>query len=369
MKVFHCDHCGHLLFFENTRCVRCGKVLAYLPDLAVVGSLDAADDRDGTDHASDRGTARTGKWRSPLPAAAGRTYRLCTNYSQEQVCNWAVGADDPNPLCVSCRLTRVIPDLSVGSNRQAWYRLEVAKRRLIFTLLHLRLPIIGRDNDPNGGLAFEFKADDADGPVLTGHSTGVITINVAEADDVERERRRTSFHEPYRALAGHLRHESGHYYWERLIKDGGRVDGFRQMFGDDRADYAAALEAHYAAGPPADWQERFISGYASSHPLEDWAETWTHYLHMVDTVETAAACGISLRPRRPDEPSLGRVPPLVVSGHTPFDELIESWFPVTYALNELNRGLGLKDPYPFVWPGPAIEKLRYIHDVVLDSRV
>lgn len=375
MKVFHCDHCGHLLFFENTHCVRCGQLVAYLPDLAIVGSLDKDPDKD-PDRDPDRDNDQNAEdndhtvtWRSPLKAAAGRTYRLCRNYTQEQICNWAVVAEDSNPLCVSCRLTRVIPDLATGEHRQAWYRLEVAKRRLIFTLLQLRLPIVSRDDDPERGLAFEFKADAPDGgAVLTGHATGIITINVAEADDAERERRRNSLGEPYRALAGHLRHESGHYYWDRLIQDAGAFDGFRQVFGDERSDYNAALQTYYAEGAPADWQDRFISAYASAHPLEDWAETWTHYLHMVDTVETAAACGIRLQPRRSDEPSLSRVPPYVASEDTPFEQLIDSWFPVTYALNELNRGLGLADPYPFVWSGPAIDKLRYVHEIVRHAR-
>jgi hypothetical protein len=368
MKVFHCDHCGHLLFFENTHCVRCGQLVAYLPDLAIVGSLDRNDGQDDS-QGSDGNRTLAGTWRSPLDAAAGRSYRLCANYAREEVCNWAVSAEDSNPLCVSCRLTRVIPDLTTGDHRPAWYRLEVAKRRLIFTLLQLRLPIVGRDEDPDGGLAFEFKADAPDGqPVLTGHATGVITINVAEADDAERERRRTSLHEPFRTLAGHFRHESGHYYWDRLIGNGGTVESFREAFGDERPDYGAALNTYYSEGPRANWQDHFISAYASAHPLEDWAETWSHYLHMVDTLETAAACGISLQPRRADEPSLSRVSPFVVSPDAPFERLIESWFPVTYAMNNLNRGLGLADPYPFVWSTPAIEKLRYVHEVVRGAR-
>ena len=55
MKIFHCDHCGHLLFFENTECMACGRRVAYLPDLRLVGSLDPAG---------------SGNWRSPLPRAA-----------------------------------------------------------------------------------------------------------------------------------------------------------------------------------------------------------------------------------------------------------------------------------------------------------
>ena len=355
MKVFHCDHCGHLLFFENTQCVKCGRLVAYLPDLELVGSLDR-NPEPPTD-----GAAVT--WRSPLAAAEGRAYRLCENYAAQGVCNWAVDASDPHTFCVSCRLTHVIPDLTTGDHRPAWYRLEAAKRRLIFTLLRLRLPIVNRTEDPDSGLAFEFKSD-----ALTGHATGVITVNLAEADDAERERRRTSLHEPYRTLVGHFRHEIGHYYWDRLITGGHALERFRATFGDERRDYGEALKAYYANGPAADWQERFISAYASAHPLEDWAETWAHYLHMIDTLETADACGISLQPRRADEPSLPRVSPVVLSEDAPFDQLIDNWFAVTYVLNNLNRGMGLVDAYPFVWSTPAIDKLRFVHDVVSAAR-
>jgi hypothetical protein len=351
MKVFHCDHCGQLVFFENTACVSCGHTLAYLPDLGVVGSLDALGD---------------GTWESPLPRAEGRRYRLCRRYAEDRVCNWAVAADhpadDPSPLCVSCRLTSVVPDTSTDAAAAAWYRLEVAKRRLVFTLLSLGLPVPDRAQDPDAGLAFEFRADAPDGSstVLTGHAHGVITINVAEADDVERERRRHSVHEPYRTLLGHVRHESGHYYWDRLIRDSELLERFRARFGDEQADYAEALRVHYATGAPADWPQQFVSAYASAHPWEDWAETWAHYLHMVDALETAAACGLSLRPRRDDEPSLDAVP-IAAAG---FDQMLEHWFPVTYVLNNLNRGLGQPDAYPFVLAPPALEKLRFVHDVV-----
>jgi hypothetical protein len=281
MKTFHCDDCGHLLFFENTTCVHCGRHVAYLPDVAQVGSLDPAG---------------SGTWCSTLPAAAGRAYRLCRNYTDEQVCNWAVAAADTHPLCVSCRLTQVIPDLSQGGHRQAWYRLEVAKRRAIYTLLQLRLPICNREDDPQRGLAFEFKtrAPNGTGVVLTGHANGVITINVAEADDAERERQRRAVHEPYRALLGHVRPEIGHYYWDPLIAASAAIGEFRALLGDERRDYAAALKTHYEQGSARDWPDYFVSAYASAHPWEDWAETWAHYLHMVDALETAAACGMSL---------------------------------------------------------------------------
>jgi hypothetical protein len=353
MNIFHCGHCGHLLFFENTRCVACGHDVAYLPDLGLVGSLDAD---------------AAGVWKSPLPTAAD-SYRLCRNYTEEQVCNWAVPAVNGEPgaeLCASCRLTRVIPDLTSADHRPAWYRLEVAKRRLLVTLLALGLPIVGRQDDPEHGLAFEFKADPEDPSeprVLTGHAQGVITVNLAEADDAERERRRTVMREPYRTLLGHMRHESGHYYWECLIQDRPPLEEFRRLFGDDQIDYAAALNSYHEQGAPPDWPERFVSAYASAHPWEDWAESWAHYLHMLDALETARACGMSLRPKRSDEPSMPAAP-AVFSMRQPFDRLLESWVALTYVLNNLNRGMGLPDGYPFVLPPPAIEKLRFVHEVV-----
>jgi hypothetical protein len=167
-------------------------------------------------------------------------------------------------------------------------------------------------------------------------------------------------HEPYRRLLGHFRHEIGHYYWDRLVRDSDRLDGFRALFGDERRDYAAALQQHYEHGAPANWQERFISAYASTHPWEDWAESWAHYLHMVDVLETAAGCGLALRPHRPDEPSLKAAPESTSS----FTRMINAWFPLTYILNELNRGMGLADGYPFVLSTPSIDKLRFVHETV-----
>ncbi len=274
-------------------------------------------------------------------------------------------AADANSLCRSCRLTRVIPDLRVAGNREAWYRLETAKRRVVYSLLALGLPVRSQVEDPEAGLAFEFLADTgaATTPVLTGHQNGVITINIAEADDAERERRRHAMGEPYRTLLGHFRHEIGHYYWDRLIKDRSPLEAFRRLFGDERRDYGEALKTHYRQGPPADWQQRHVTPYASSHPWEDWAETWAHYLHMTDTVEMAAACGLSLQPHRADEPTLAGVPGGVRAAES-IERLLDAWFPLTYLLNNLNRGLGLPDGYPFVLPTPAIDKLRFVHQTI-----
>jgi hypothetical protein len=351
MRVFHCENCGHLLFFENSTCVKCDRQLAYVPEATAIATL-----------VPDVGI----EWDTTLPGAEGRRFHLCENYHAHQTCNWAVAVDDQQSLCRSCRLTRVIPDPSQIDQRAAWYRLEVAKRRLVFTLFALGLPV-DRANGADPGLAFEFKADPADpnAPrVMTGHADGVITINIAEADDAERERRRQSLGEPYRTLVGHMRHESGHYYWDRLIREREDLGDFRTLFGDERQDYAAALRTHYEHGAPPDWSTRSVTAYAASHPWEDWAETWAHYLHIVDTLETAADNGLVLKPRRGDDPQLPRISPRVASRRVSFDHVIDSWFPLTYVLNNLNRGLGLPDGYPFVLSPAAIEKLRFVHDVI-----
>ncbi|HTI51503.1 MAG TPA: putative zinc-binding metallopeptidase, partial [Planctomycetaceae bacterium] len=267
-------------------------------------------------------------------------------------------------FCVSCRLTHFIPDLSKPGHREAWYALEVAKRRLVYSLVALGLPLAPKSDDCPRGLAFEFQSDESEtAPVLTGHSEGVITINIAEADDAEREKRRLLMHEPYRTLLGHFRHEVGHYYWDRLIRDRDGLDGFRALFGDERESYPQSLERHYQQGPVPDWQKAYVSAYASAHPWEDWAETWAHYLHITDTLETAGDCGLALRPRHADLPAVR--PRFSLRGVTaiPFDSLLADWLAVAFLLNNLSRGLGEGDLYPFILSEKAIEKLRFVHRV------
>jgi hypothetical protein len=350
MRVFHCDHCGQLLFFENVNCLHCGRALAYVPEKHAVLSLDAHD---------------AGRWTSPH--AAGEL-RLCANYVKHNVCNWALPFEDAHELCCACRLTRTIPNLAKPGNLERWYRLEVAKRRLVYTLDQLGLPFPDREVDPMHGLAFDFLEDPDPGSgapkVMTGHAGGVITVNVAETDDAERARRRVELNEPSRTLLGHFRHESGHYFWDQLISRQGLLTEFRARFGDERVDYDAALRQHYQSGAPPGWQHDHVTAYATMHPWEDWAETWAHYLHMVDTLETSAACGISIRPVRRDEPTLTDVPDPIADDHVPFERLIDGWGPITYVLNNLNRGLGNADAYPFVLSTAAIAKLAFVHEVV-----
>ncbi|MEJ0000082.1 MAG: putative zinc-binding metallopeptidase [Verrucomicrobiota bacterium] len=183
---------------------------------------------------------------------------------------------------------------------------------------------------------------------MTEHDHGLITLSLAEADDAQREKLRTSLKEPYRTLLGHFRHESGHYYWDRLVLTNEALLGrFRELFGDERQDYDAALKAYYASGPPPNWGERFISLYATMHPWEDWAESWAHYLHVQDTLEVASDFGLVGRRVRLD-------PVAATAGEKgtlkpkPFDEVMDAWTELTVALNCLNRSMGLRDLYPFV---------------------
>jgi hypothetical protein len=346
------------VFFENVKCLQCGSDLAFLPDRLNVAAVEPV---------PEDGTVWQPRLRGKSPNAAGR-YRPCENHTTRNACNFMVRAEDPNPLCVSCRLTRVIPNLSKNGNAERWYRLEVAKRRLFYTLAKLGLLCA----DPPGGQAdgpvFEFLEDQPGRQVLTGHADGVITINVAEADEAERVARREAMHEPYRTLLGHFRHESGHYYWDRLIAEGGRQDAFRQVFGDERQDYAQALQDHYARGGTLpDWQDKFVSAYATAHPWEDWAETWAHYLHMVDLLETAS--WYDTRLTIPGEGTeIEEVVNPLETGKPDFDVLVEQWVPLTLLVNSLNRSLGQDDAYPFALSPGALEKLRFVHDVIGQSR-
>jgi hypothetical protein len=350
MKAFHCDQCGNLVFFENVQCVRCNHALGFLPDAIDLSTLEAASE---------------GQWRALTPAARDRAYKQCANGQQHQVCNWLVPANESNSFCLACRLNDVIPDLTVANHRDLWHKLEVAKRRVIYTLLRLGLSTEGAPSEKRPPLRFRFLSDPVGGPpVMTGHDEGVITINIAEADDRERERRRVALREPFRTLLGHLRHEIAHYYWGELVASTTHLNRFRELFGDETRDYATALQNYYQQGAPADWETRHVSAYATAHPWEDWAETCAHYFHIVDTVETAASFGLALKPKHPAAKAMTADPGSAGRWDTGFDRILQNWLPLTYALNELNRGMGLPDLYPFVLSAPAIEKLGFVHQVL-----
>jgi hypothetical protein len=344
MKLFYCSACKHRVFFENVQCTNCGSLLAFLPEQANISALTPAAD---------------GTYAAPNSAAR---YRLCQNQLEHGACSWAVSVADAQPYCRACRLNVTIPDLSKPGAKDAWIRLERAKRWLLCNLLDLGLPL------PNGlapegrELRFAFMADTEEQQVFTGQSDGLITINIAEADDPFREKTRAQLGETYRTLLGHFRHEIGHYYWDRLVSGSPLLAEFRASFGDEQEDYDAARQRHYEQGPPSDWQRYFVSAYASMHAWEDWAETWAHYLHMVDTLETAGNHDMVVA-EKSERGRKNSLKPAALD-FSDFDAMLHTWVPFTIALNSLNRSMGLADAYPFVLSDHAVQKLRFVHRVV-----
>jgi hypothetical protein len=350
VRRYQC-RCGQPVFFGNSRCLSCGRELGFEPQALTMLALEP-------------GQAR---WVRCANAA------LCG-------CNWLVPREEAarhESLCRACRLNHTIPDLAVGNNAELWSRIEVAKRRLVSQLLALGLPVQSRVTEDAGrGVMFDFlKRAPGGPPVTTGHAEGLITLDLDEADDATRARVRDALAEPYRTLLGHLRHEIGHYYWDRLVAaddgTGGWLQPFRVRFGDERADYAAALQRHYREGPPPDWAGRCVSAYAASHPWEDWAETFAHYLHMVDTLDTALSFGLEA-----EEVETGFTPYGREALDAPGDPeaerflgFVNAWLPISALMNELARSMGQPDFYPFVLSAPAVAKLHLVHRIVAHEAV
>jgi hypothetical protein len=347
MKNFVCAKCSNKVYFENTSCLKCESALGFDPDTTSIITLEPS-------------PRAPGLYRS-FRRADRRTLKYCANASHG-VCNWLVPDDGEKELCQACSLNRIIPNLAEPGSLEAWRDLERAKKRLIYSLLRFGLPFDGRGSE-KGPLTFDFVRD-----AVTGHLDGVITIDVTEADAVERERQRRHFDEPYRSLLGHLRHESGHYFWMVIVEGAGRLQEFRALFGDERADYAAALARHHSEGPSADWSERHVSAYASAHPWEDWAETWAHYLHMVSALDTAEASGMEPRAAAFAFGAQWAFKSYDAYRQESFPALMERWIPLAIALNSLSRSMGHDDFYPFVIPAPAYDKLAFVHNAIRAAR-
>ncbi|WP_101339872.1 putative zinc-binding metallopeptidase [Cereibacter azotoformans] len=327
MQRFSCPSCRQEIFFRNTACLACGAQLRFDPDTGF------ADLQEG----------------SGTPCANREVIN----------CNWT--AHEGVPLCLSCLHTTVVPDLSIHDNRERWERIETAKRPLILMLHRLRLPLF--DGQGAAVPRFELKGDPLDGSaprILTGHANGTITLNIAEADDAERERIRSEMNEPYRTLTGHLRHEVAHHYWDVLTE--GRADRLgqlREVFGDERQDYAVALQTHYAEGPPPDWPDHFISAYATAHPWEDFAESWAHVFHLLDGIETAQAFGLLTSATLPQG--------LEALIEEPMSRLTGVWVELVIALNAVNQALGHETFYPFVLAPAVVRKQEAIRALIREA--
>jgi hypothetical protein len=329
MRAFTCPDCRHLVVFENLVCLHSETLLGFDWHAREFARLSAG-----------------------VPCA-NREFAACN------------GLAEASGYCLSCALTRTRPGDEDGAGRERFAKAEVAKRRLVFELLELGLPVVGY-RERRGGLAFALLNSER-GDVTTGHADGLITLDLAEADDAHRERLRTELQEPYRTLLGHMRHEIAHYYEPILCPEGSAArDRYRTLFGDERADYQAALDRHYAEGPPSDWSRRFVSAYATMHPWEDWAETFAHYLHIRDTLQTSVAYGVTVV--GPGVFSADQAPLYAFPAAASDDirGLLDTWLPMTYALNALNRSMGAGDIYPFVLGPAVIEKLGFIDELVRD---
>ena len=340
MRRFHCTRCGAEVFFDSVICETCHSALIFDP-LAVAFQA--------------------------VELAPGAPTLPCAN--RELIsCNWAA-AGDAGSLCRACNLTTMVPNLDNPANKERWARLEGAKRQVVDALDQLRLNHPPKSRNAEAGLEFHFLADDPDAGapnahVLTGHENGLIVVNIAEADDAIREQRRAALKEPYRTLVGHIRHEIGHYYWDRLVQHEGALRSFRGLFGDEREDYAQALKRYYDGGPRPDWQSHFVSAYASCHPWEDFAETWAHYLHTIDGLQTAIAFGLATPPPEADQEDALAFPYLT---SLPFERISAMWSDVAVAANALNRSMGQPDLYPFVLSNEAIAKLGYVHNLIVSQ--
>jgi len=363
MRLFDCDHCGQPVYFDNRNCVHCGYKLAFVPEKLAIMALEQDEMFAGPD-----APVADPTWH--LFGDLDSKVRLCANSSLD-ICNWTVVAEDPNPFCPACRHNRLVPDASTEEGLDQWRRISQAQRHLFYSLMKWNLPRTNREEDPQGGLVFDFLIDEIqpDGtvkPAMTGHEDGLIAIRAAEADDATREQIRISMNEPYRTMLGHFRHETGHYIWDKLIRDGGRTDAFRAVFGDETMDYADALRRNYEEGPPVGWQQSYISTYASSHPWEDFAETFPHYIHIVDTLEMARAYGLSIDPRRHGElaAEVAFQPYEAASA----EQLVRAWIPFSMALNSIHRAMGVPDLYPFILAPAVTTKLQFIHDMIQENR-
>lgn len=339
MRAFACPACGRLAPFESQSCPSCSTLLGlHLPSRTLVAIPDDEVVVDGV------------RW------------HRCINWSWQ--CNWLVAEDSGSGQCAAGRLIRRRPESDDTIALEKLADASASLRQLLFQLLDLGLPVDSyRQRD--GGLAFDLLSSRTSGQQVTiGHANGVITIDLAESLDAHREALRVRLREPYRTMLGHLRHEVGHYYENILVENGPLIDDCRVLFGDERASYSDAIARHYKFGAPEDWQQSFISEYATMHPWEDFAECFAHYLHITDTLATAAESGVMLRADLAAWAMRDDVAPRTSYHDADLDDILEDWQILSGVFNRVNRSMGKGDLYPFTIPQPVHEKLRFVHRVV-----
>jgi hypothetical protein len=345
MRMFVCGGCGQLVYFDSSQCLGCGAALGFSVERGELLTFEA----DGSEL-------------RPLGAPERTTRMLRCANAALTACNWMVAAERGG-LCLSCSLTRTRPNDADPAGLRAFAETEVAKRRLVYQLLAFGLSVAPLSASPDG-LAFDLLWSPGS-DVVTGHDRGVVTVDVTETDDARRERLRVELSEPYRTMLGHLRHEVGHYYWSRLVSQQ-TVGAFRALFGNEWDDYDESLERHYAQGPPPGWQQRYVSAYATMHPYEDWAESFAHYLHIHDVLDTSAAAGLVLNGSDDARQLASRPADALAKGD--FDSLMDAWIPLTLGLNAVTQAMGKRDLDPFVLAPMVMEKLRFVHERIAEAR-
>ena len=338
MRIFHCDRCGNVVAFEALVCPSCDVEIGYADDerrlRVIVPTADPA-----VFQIARRATPDDQRWWRCLNSAWG--------------CNWMVPADAGETWCRSCRLTRGRPDIGRPAAIDAWTAAEAAKRRLVHQLDELALPIEMRSDSMPDGLVFDLVYLPGEGGI-TGHLDGVVTLDLAETDEYHRDDLRRRLGEPFRTVIGHLRHEVGHHYWVRLVGQTDEVERFRRLFGDEREDYSQAVERYYAGAGDSWDRTRFVTAYAAAHPLEDWAETFAHYLHILDVVDTAVAHHLV-----PADRAQMLVTDAVVS--LEISEILDAWRPINSAVNAIAETLGAPTVYPFDPVDGVVAKLAFVH--------
>lgn len=374
MKTFTCTCKDHqILFFESSYCVACHRT---------VGLDDTFDKVEPYELAPE-----TGQY---FKVAQPNIYfQKCDNHANFKTCNGMIKLNPSSPstaehevLCFACRFNETIPDLSIAEHIPLWQKMEIAKRRALYTLKALSLPLHNLSQDPDGGLSFDFTTDrdvsdhfasqlKGSEAVFTGHDCGHITINLAEADDVARSHTKMAMGEQYRTLLGHFRHELGHYYFDKLILESPEKHTLsKKYFGDDELDYQKSLNTYYEHGAPQNWRDAFISEYATMHPYEDWAETWAHYMHIIDTLETAQnfsiTSSIAGNTDAHEELTDLNLPQdaYFFSSQASITSILDTWMDFSIILNSLNRSMGMNDAYPFVLTQTVRTKLSFIHHAI-----